>query len=619
VREAALDGEGDRLLDEAQGLSGQEKWPEALAAVDRADKLLASAGRAERPRRLRELQKGLQMAHRLEEIYRVPRRILQVDSPVPSAGGTGGTPRSSDEEDFFWGREQDSRFAEEFREFGIDVDALEPAEAAARVGRADIRPALVKGLDEWAALRRRARGDNDPGWKKLVEIARDADPDAWRKRFREALLGRDRKTLERLADSVSVRAVPPATLCLLGTALQELGALDKAMSVLRQAQQQYPDDLWINNLLAWFSRSQFDPPRYEDALRHYLVVLALRPRWSRAHWLVAEVLQKLGARDEAIARLSRAVELDPQDQGARCAFGEALYEGGRLDDAIAEFREAVRLQTDDFGAHNDLGVALARQGLWDEAVAELREARRLNGDSPNVRHNLGSALRATGRLEEAIAELREAIRLKKDFLTAHYTLGVALGQIGRTDEAIAEGRVVLRQMPDHAAAHSLLGIALIDKGRLDEAIVEEREALRLNTDLPEAHEALGRALAIKGRLHEAIPEIRQAIRLKDHALYHFNLGLALGLEGEVDEAIREYHLALDRDPKLVIAHIKLGSAHEQLGRTDRAIEDYSRAIEIAPKDPRAWRMRGELFKKIGQAERAAADLTQANELSTPGK
>src|SRR5262249_11512454 len=152
-----------------------------------------------------------------------------------------------------------------FREFGIDLDALEPAEAAARIGHTSIRQALVRALDEWAALRRRARGRKDPSWKRLVEIARQADPDEWRNRFREASLQGDRGALEKLADVVPVRDVPPGTLWLLGNELMELGAADRAMAVLRQAQHQYPDDYWINDNLGWFCRTKLRPPRYDDA------------------------------------------------------------------------------------------------------------------------------------------------------------------------------------------------------------------------------------------------------------------------------------------------------------------------------------------------------------------
>src|SRR5262249_9474427 len=130
------------------------------------------------------------------------------------------SPAHSSEEEFFWGRTQDAQFAREFQEFSIDVEALGPAEAAARIGRTSIRLALVQALDGWAAMRKRAQGDRDAFWKKLLEIAQQADPDDWRNKFREALLRQDRPALEKLAAEVPIRTVPTATAYLLGHALR---------------------------------------------------------------------------------------------------------------------------------------------------------------------------------------------------------------------------------------------------------------------------------------------------------------------------------------------------------------------------------------------------------------
>jgi serine/threonine protein kinase len=244
VREAALDAEVGRILDEAGSLTERGKWPEALDAVQRADKLLAAAGRTERPPRLLALRKDLALVRRLEEINRAP-------EPAPARGlvvatGQGGqrgvlARQAAAEEEFYMGRAQDPLFAAAFRDFGIDIDALPAAEAAARIGRSTVRPALVQALDEWAALRR-AGGDPDARWKKLVEVARRADGDAWRNQFRDASLRGDRPALEQLAAAIPFREVPPATLWLLGVELLELGAKDRAMAVLRQAQHQYPDE-----------------------------------------------------------------------------------------------------------------------------------------------------------------------------------------------------------------------------------------------------------------------------------------------------------------------------------------------------------------------------------------
>src|SRR5262249_32472549 len=145
------------------------------------------------------------------------------------------------EEEVYSGRQQDTEFDKAFRDFGIDIEALDPTEAAALItNHQAIYAVLVKSLDEWASLRRRARGDNDASWKKLVQTARAADPDDWRNRCRDALLRRDRQALEQLADTIPIRQMPPASLCLLGHTLKDVGVLDKALDLLRRAQHEYP-------------------------------------------------------------------------------------------------------------------------------------------------------------------------------------------------------------------------------------------------------------------------------------------------------------------------------------------------------------------------------------------
>src|SRR5262249_36115157 len=91
------------------------------------------------------------------------------------------------------------------------------------------------------------------------------DQDDWRNRCRGALLAHDQKALEALADEVSPRDHAPATLYLLADTLKQLGASEKAIGVLRRAQRQYPDDLWLNGGLAWTSIDGLQPPRYADA------------------------------------------------------------------------------------------------------------------------------------------------------------------------------------------------------------------------------------------------------------------------------------------------------------------------------------------------------------------
>src|SRR5262249_27064174 len=151
----------------------------------------------------------------------------------------------------------------------------------------------------------------------------------WRNRFRAV---KGVQALKDLAAEARAGTLPAPTLFLLGEFLVIAGDRPAAVQVLRQAQQRYPSDFWINHQLALHLRHS-EPPELEEALRFYTAVLALRPR-------------------------NAAVHLN---------FGVALARKGDLDGAIREFQEALRLRKDS-AAHLNLGAALDQKGDVGGAV-----------------------------------------------------------------------------------------------------------------------------------------------------------------------------------------------------------------------------------------------------------
>jgi tetratricopeptide (TPR) repeat protein len=443
VREAALDSEVNRLLGEAGSVMEQEKWPEALALVQRADKLLASAGRIDRPPRLLDLQKELSLAERLEEIYRGPEHAVKTDAAILGVKGVDQKPKlqhvsvpEGSFTEFFMGREQDAHFAKEFREFGIDVEALSPVEAAARISRTSLRPALVKALDQWAVMRHRARGEKEPLSQKLIEIARQADPDDWRNQCREALLRWDRPALEKLADAAPSRALSPATVYLLAHALRDLGAVDKAMPVLQEAVRQHPEDFWLNDTLGAFNLYALQPPRYEEALRYYTVARALRPWNVDAHLLVAKALEAKGALDEAFAEYDEAMRLKPDYAAAWFNRGRTYTNLGQNNKALANYSKAIELDPKYADPWNSLAWLLATAAdtkLRDgpRAVDAAEKAVKLKPDNGVFWNTLGAAYCCNRDWEKAKRALEKAMELRKGadsfdwfFLAmAHWRLG----------------------------------------------------------------------------------------------------------------------------------------------------------------------------------------------------
>ena len=77
---------------------------------------------------------------------------------------------------------------------------------------------------------------------------------------------------------------------------------------------------------------------------------------------------------------------------AYTGYGATLVAQGRLDDAIAKFSQALELNPNDSGAYLYRGQALLTQGHVDEAVASLKEGVRLRPGFEPAQRLLDQAL-----------------------------------------------------------------------------------------------------------------------------------------------------------------------------------------------------------------------------------
>jgi serine/threonine-protein kinase len=517
----------------------------------------------------------------------------------------------------------DAAYANAFRDFGIDIDAISAHEAGVKIlaRPAPVAAALVGSLDDWASTRRLAHPKAREPWERVIAAARAADLDPLRDRLRALWLTPDRKTerdsLRKLAQEADPEKWPPQSLLLLAAALSDSGDPDAAVRVLYRVQAVHPGDVWVNHTLGLMLEKL---SRREEAIRFYTAARAIRP--GTAHEL-AHALAARGQSDEAIAVFRDLARLRPGDVRHLSCLGRALKEKGlpseslrALEAASAAGREKVRLRGDDALAHASLGDALSAQNKYDEAIAEYRMAVRIKPDLTDAYNNLGNALDLQHKSDDAIAAYRTAIHIRPDDADVHLNLGVALENQGKLDEAIAEYRTAIRLKSDEGVAHNNLAFVLGKQGKLDEAIAEYRTAISLRPDFAGAHDDLGVVLAKQGKLDEAITEYRTTLRLNpDLAEAHCNLGDALENQGKVDEAVTEYRTAIRLEPDLPEAHHNLGRALVKQGKRDEAIAGYRTAIRLNPDHPATHNSLGVLLANQGRLDEAITENRTAIRLN----
>ena len=198
-----------------------------------------------------------------------------------------------------------------------------------------------------------------------------------------------------------------------------------------------------------------------------------------------------------IAGAEVQVRTSPNDPLAHNFLATRYLQAGRVDEAIAELTRVLQLNPRDAEAHSNLASAHLARGRTQDAVREARLAVQLKPNDDRMHFNLASALNAARATTEAIDEFGRAVSLNPDNADAHFSLGVLLGARNQLADAVVHLRRAAELNPRNGDAHRNLGLALAMTGRLDEGIVEAREAVRLQPGSPDAQQSLSNLLVAK--------------------------------------------------------------------------------------------------------------------------
>ena len=174
----------------------------------------------------------------------------------------------------------------------------------------------------------------------------------------------------------------------------------------------------------------------------------------------------------------KAVAADDHDAFAHTAF--AIFElfSNRHDDAVRRLHRAIDLDPNSPFPPGYLGVTYAFGGDRDAALPNLEEAIRLSPRDPLrvIWHiAMGWASLAAERYEEAGEFAKQAIEYNPEFADNYSVLAASYGQLGQRDESRAALDQLLRRLPGLTASDARLTRPFkreIDKDRFLEGLVK---------------------------------------------------------------------------------------------------------------------------------------------------
>ena len=387
-------------------------------------------------------------------------------------------------------------------------------------------------------------------------------------------------------------------------------------------------------------------------------VIALDPSLAASHWLLGQIAEREGNREDARRQYVEAVRLKPGSVEMRFALARVELSLGNLTGARSLFEALDREHAGDPDVLFQLGRVAYRDERWKDAIARYRaaiEARKI--PTPENWLNLGLAFRAAGERSEARDAYEQALALRPTYAEAMFNLGVLA--LAGNDDAVADAwfgkaiaaepayaeawfnrailasrdkrpadaesayRKALAARPGYVDARLNLAALLSRSGRFDQAIEENRAVLRTDPDNAKAWFNLGRAWSGAGKLDEAEKAYRTAVKLDpEYGAAWQNLGVVLADKGDPRGAITVYREALDRKAGDAKLRYNLALQHEKLDDLESAEAELRRAVRLAPGYQKAWTKLVKIVDKRSGAEaakavRASADAAIAKHPETP--
>jgi tetratricopeptide (TPR) repeat protein/MoaA/NifB/PqqE/SkfB family radical SAM enzyme len=250
--------------------------------------------------------------------------------------------------------------------------------------------------------------------------------------------------------------------------------------------------------------------RLQEAEHIYRQMLLGNPKQPDALHLLGVLAAQTGNHEQALALISSAIEMKPDNAEMQSNLGNVLDGFGRFEEAITHYQNAIRVRPGFSEAHYNLGNALMQIGRTDEALLHFRQTIEITPLYAEAHYNLGNALLQTGRIDEAISHFRKAIDSNPRYAEAHNNLGNALLDLGQLEKAITHYCKAIDTNPDLADAHSNLGYAYRELGALDKAISHYKNALSAEPNMHQVSLNLGYALRDQGKQQEAVTAFQQS-------------------------------------------------------------------------------------------------------------
>lgn len=411
----------------------------------------------------------------------------------------------------------------------------------------------------------------------------------------------------------------------------ELFQLSHAVKLAQKACELFNDEYKVFYALAdtYIKAEKYDTAK--EFINHKL--MPKFPGREENYCILGVCLAKLGKYDEANSRVSKCLELNPQNIDGQVVLGKIFYAQDKLKKAKEVFMKVLHQDLKNSQAHLYLGMIYSLEGQNENAVSEFKYiVDKINPRDIEAYFNLGLTYSIMGWSQEAIASYMEVLKLRPQHVETRYAIAYVHYQNKDYESALKQVNAGLGNSNHNSDLYWLKGEILFQQNNYKDSLFNYEQALRVNPEDAKIHSCLAKAYYGLGLKDLAVEYYLMAIS-KEPTNNDNYLKVARIYEEQkaYDLAIKYYNMTVERNKNLINGYIGLGYCHKQMKDYDKAlgffnhvssmnenvpeihfqiadinklkeefdgaVEHYTESLNLKPNNPKAYFEIGNIYKQ----------------------
>jgi tetratricopeptide (TPR) repeat protein len=241
-------------------------------------------------------------------------------------------------------------------------------------------------------------------------------------------------------------------------------------------------------------------------------VILANPERPEGYAIFGKILDWQGQPDQALAQISRALEIDKNYGLGNAYMAEALVDLQRWDQAQTAIDLARSIDPKNPDILRDYGYVLETLGDYGSAATQYQASLAIEPNQPYVELSLARANRTIGKTSAALDELFAVDTLSPKTPLVLFEIGLTYETyVGDATSALKYYDQATQADPNYAPPWIRLGTIHYAQGSYQQAIPAFEQAIKLGiTDKPRIYIELGVAYANQSRCDLAIPNLQKA-------------------------------------------------------------------------------------------------------------